>query len=291
MKVFFIELNLTRSCNCACSYCDIFRPVTDEPEVDIDFLKYVLKHYDTPNLMVELTGGEIGLIKNLDEVFKTVYNHKNVVKIQVMSNGLVRLRGVDWLDKVTYNEHLIYDIVDKDIKKHYDLPIIFRPNHYYVVVTTEKTTKSLLKNFDYFKSLRMFSSSFWYKIMNPKVVDIGKFHTDLEKFFGLLGDKNSIEMIECFRGKDFSFKRSLCAKSNPQPAVDFETKELVHCGIVTMKCERSPATPQNVEESMRGVLFKEESYCDKCYTFDNSPGILERIIDCKKGKYWNRRIK
>ena len=108
--MYYLQLFLTRNCNQSCYYCSIFRNKATE-EVDLAKLKYILDEGPS-DMAIEMTGGEIGLIPNLDNVFKLIHNHQSVKKIIVMSNGLVRKNGVDWLalDKVDYVEHLVKDI-------------------------------------------------------------------------------------------------------------------------------------------------------------------------------------
>lgn len=285
MKVYFVQLTLTKSCNQKCYYCDVFdeqRIVT----VDLDFLKYVLNCHPN-NTFVELSGGEPGLIENIDEVFKICYNHKNVKGIQLMSNGLMRKNNFDWMDKVSYYEHLIYDIEEKEIKKFYDLDFIERPNIKYVIVTTEKTTKSLVNNWKHFNFNK---NMFWFKLMNPKTHNFFQYSEELIKLFQLVGDNNSIKMINFSKNKiSLNFNRNLCSKFPPQPSIDFETKEIVHCATILMKGERRPFTRENIELNLKGKLFLNDSSCNNCFTFDMSPTKMEDCMKCIKGFPINRR--
>jgi organic radical activating enzyme len=286
MNVYFLQLTLTKNCNQNCYYCDVFQ-IKDEIEVDLDFLKYVLSCYPK-NLMVELTGGETGLVKNLDDVYRICLD--NTVAIQVMSNGLVRKRGFDWLENVYYNEHLIKEIVDKDIIKFYDLDFEFKNKWKYVIVTTEITTKSLLKNQDHWNTI-LKSPFFWFKLMNPKTHDISRYSKELKDLFSIVNDSNSIDMIEYTEGiRNFDSKKILCQKYPPQPAIDFETKEIVHCATTLMKCERKPFTKQNVDLNLKSKLFTNFDSCVECYTFDTVPDKINRILSCLKGNLVNRRI-
>ena len=88
----------SKKCNQKCYYCNVYEP-EGEVFIDLDFLKYVLDCCPF-NTVIEFTGGEIGLIENLDENFKTMYDHINIKHMIALSNGLIRKKGVDWLDKV-----------------------------------------------------------------------------------------------------------------------------------------------------------------------------------------------
>lgn len=285
MKVYFIQLTLTKSCNQSCYYCDVYedeRPV----ETDIDFLKEILDLLPD-NSIIELCGGEPGLVTNLDDVFKCCYDHPNVKGIQVMSNGLVRYLNYDWIDKVKYNEHLVFDVDDKDIIKFYDMDFIERPNINYVIVTTEKTTKSIVKNWEEFEFDK---DMFWLKLMNPKTHDFSNYISDLWRLFELKRDMNSIMMIDFFRGQlGLNFKRNLCSKYSPQPAIDMETKEIVHCATILMKGERKPFNSDNFSLNLKGKLFHNKEFCEKCFTFDMNDQKLQDVMDSMRGRPVNRR--
>jgi len=286
MKVYFIQLTLTKACNQQCYYCDVYEKER-ETEVDTSFLIYVLNSLPE-DTVIELSGGEPGLVKNLDVVFQVCYNHPHVKGIQLMSNGLVRKLGYEWIDKVKYNEHIIFDIDGQDIIKFYDLPIIEKPNMNYVIVTTEKTTKSLVK---YWDQLGLDREIFWIKLMNPKTHDFSGYTGDLLKLFQLTGDDNSIEMIKFFKGEtSLEFKRSLCFRQSPQPAIDMESKEIVHCATTLMKCERKKFTPENINLNFKCKLFNNIQHCRGCYTFDMSDHKMEDVMNSIKGVPVNRRV-
>jgi organic radical activating enzyme len=266
--IYFLQFNLTKNCNKKCYYCDVYRD-NKEVEVDIDFVKYILKRYGL-DLMVEFCGGEPGMVTNLDEVFVECYDAKHVKKIQVMSNGLVRKRDFDWLKFVQYNEHLIFEVDGKKVKKHYDMWFEFRPHIKNVIVMTEKTVKSFLEHWDWYKGLGYFNKKlFWHKMMNPKTFDISGYADELNMFYDKLGDKWHVEMIKSHLGlrNDIAAKK-LCSHNSPQPAIDFETKEIVHCAVNLMKCKRFPVTDYNIERHLKEKLFSYEGdTCGKCYVF------------------------
>ena len=267
MKVYFLELLVTKSCNKQCHYCNV-HSMTDSnlvPEMDLDFLKYIL-NYIPPNTMIEFSGGEPGLISNLEEAFNIVYSHPNVKFVQIMSNGLVRIRGYDFLenDNVYYCEHLIEEINGKDIRLFYNsLAIVEKPRWRYVIVTTETTTKSLLKHFDYYKKLGFFREMYWYKIMNPKTKSVRSFKEELEKFYMKLESENyrdAIYVLDRIRHIDklnssAKAKRLACGWNCPQISVDFETKELVHCGSYLEHSRKVKFTPENFRKHLHCNLF------------------------------------
>lgn len=301
MKVYFLELILTKKCNKSCYYCNVHEMTKYKDfkiELDLDFLKYIL-NYIPKNTMIEFCGGEPGLISNLDDAFSIVYYHKNVKAVQIMSNGLVRLSDYDWLEKenVWYCEHLIDEIDGTNIKKFYNnLNFIEKPRWRYVVVTTHKTTYSLFMNYDYFKKLGFFRDMFWYKIMNPKTHGVGPFVILLEALFKRLEKENYIDSkftlkrINTIKGKDLNAQteKRLCGFNSPQPTIDFETKELVHCGAYLSDSKRIDYDPTDFLKHLHCQLFKPQWYCETCYIYSDNQ--MKSIISCKKGEFYNMEV-
>lgn len=266
--MYFIQLFATRKCNQNCYYCTT--KGDDSIEIDIDYLKWSLDQFPT-ELTVELTGGEIGLLNNLDQFYKTVKNHPNVKRIIALSNGLIRKIGVDWLDEVEYCEHLIYDIADREIHKFY--PLDLKCDHKYVIVTTEKTTKSLLKNWKYFESLGLFKNNFFYKIMNHKShQDIGLYFDELLDLYTRLNDKYFKRMVLSYKLKNlYKEEKSLCQKYPPNIFLDLQRRQLGHCAVNINKSIKVDFNKENLFLLMNGKM-NENDYCQNCYCFDNGKG-------------------
>ena len=300
MKVFFLELLVTKFCNQKCSYCNVY-PTTkfknlNEVEVDIDFLNKILEYFNYENMFMEICGGEPGCVKNLDEVFKTLYNHKNIKGIQVMSNGLVRKLGYEWITnkKVIYNEHLVKSINDKNIIKFYD-DLIFEKikNRKYVIVTTEKTITSILKNFSFYKKLGMFDNMFWYKLLVDKTYSINGFQDKLINFYKKINQKDlqsNLTMIQYFiDGFESNITRkTLCAMNSPQPGIDFETKEILHCSAFLDRTNRVKFNKANCEKLLKMKLFNITDYCKSCYILDWTPEKIKCLIKSNNEIYTNR---
>lgn len=305
MNIYFLEFILTTKCNQQCSYCNVFDINKNKTnlEVDLDFLKYILKNIPD-NTMIEFCGGEPGIIPNLNDVFNITNSNKKVKAIQIMSNGLVRKNNYDWLtnNNVWYYEHLIKDLDGKDILKFYnDLDFIENSKWKYIIVTTKKTINSLLLNFDYYKSIGLFSEFFWYKIMNPKVEGIELFSEKVKEFFNKLKEISDEHYIEYTLDRidsinnESSFniaERLLCGKNSPQPTIDFETKELVHCGAFLEHSSRVPYNKDNFLKHLKCNMFIEKyDYCKTCYIYAGNK--TQSIISCKKENFYNfesRRI-
>jgi hypothetical protein len=243
------------------------------------------------NTAVEMTGGEIGLIQNIDDIFKELYDNKKVKKIIALSNGLLRVRNVDWLDKVDYMEHLVFDIEGKNISKFYDIE--FSPLGRTVVVTTKKTTESILNNVKYFKDLGLFTDKFFIKIMNQKTHDVSLYWNSLFDLFTILNDKYHIKMVNAFINSSdkIKTKRKMCMKNPPHCFIDFDTGELGHCAVMFQRSKRAMCSPENYKLLIRGELFESCEYCNECYNFDNGEDKIRYILNSKSGEYRNRSFK
>lgn len=301
MKLFFLELIVTKKCNQKCSYCNVY-PLSkyktiDNIEVDIDFLKYILNCFNDCNLFLELCGGEPGLISNLDNVYKVLSDTKHIQKIQIMSNGLVRKNGYEWLTNknLLYNEHNVKEIHNKEILKFYpELDFEKHVNWKYVIVTSKPTINSLLNNYEYFQSVGMFDKHFWYKMLVEKVYSIDGFAEKLKEFYKKLnpdGLEVHLNFINYFLDPNkCKPKKVLCAKNSPLPGVDMETNELMHCCSNLETTKRVKFNKENVELLKHNKLFNYESYCDSCYVFDDSPDKIKCIINpeiTNRGYWWN----
>jgi MoaA/NifB/PqqE/SkfB family radical SAM enzyme len=268
--MYFIELLITKRCNQECYYCTT--QSSGSVQVDIDYLKWVLDQF--PNETgVELTGGEVGLVQNIDKVYRTIHDHPSIKHIMVMSNGLLRHCGVDWINDVEYWEHLIYEIKDKKIIKFYpDLDL--EQKHRYVIVTTELTTKSLIENWEYFEDMGMFRDNFFYKLMNHKsILSINKYFDYLIELYLKIDNVYFQRMLLHYylntKKSTYLKERKLrCQKYSPNPFVDLQTKQLGHCAINIQQSNKVDFSKENLKKLMNGEL-SENSYCEKCYSFDN----------------------
>jgi len=271
--MYYTQLMLTKKCNQKCYYCTTHS--SGNTEVDIDYLKHILDEFPTHiKLAVELTGGEIGLIENIDEVYKTVREHPRIVHIKALSNGLLRHIGVDWIKDIEYWEHLIYDIKGKEIIKFYQ-DLDFQGDHTYVVVTTENTTRSLIVNWKYFDDLGMFKEKFFYKLMNHKSdTTINGYFDDLCNLYRKLDNVYFQRMLihyysmYKFDKNIYKDKKLLCQKYPPNIYIDLETKQLGHCAMNIRMSNKVHWSKENLVKMMNGELSENE-YCQKCYSFDN----------------------
>ena len=257
---------LTKKCNKECYYCTTHS--NDPVEVDMDYLKWVLDQLPSET-GVELTGGEIGLIENIDEIYRVVRDHPSIQDIAVLSNGLMRQRGIDWLGEVEYWEHLIHEIKGREIIKFYSNLDLDQP-HKYIIIATEGTTRSLLANWDYFWKLGLFRHNFDYKIMNHKSqTDISSYTPELDVLYRKLNNVYFKKMLLHFRMSSYmELQKELCQEWSPNPFIDFQTKQLGHCAMNVPMSNKVEFTKENLIRLMRGD-FSENDYCQKCYSFDN----------------------
>lgn len=276
--MYFIELLTTKRCNKDCYYCTS-RNITDPVTVDIDYLKWVLDQLPDET-GVELTGGEVGLLENLEDVYRTVKDCPKIKHIMVLSNGLVRKRGVDWLDEVEYWEHLIYEIKGKEIIKFYN-DLDLEQDHKYIIVTTESTTHSVLANWDYFEERGLFRPNFFYKLMNHKSKEtFDRYVDDLIKLFQKVGERYFQKMMVHYKMHGFlEQQKTNCEVLSPNPFIDLQTKQLGHCAININRSDKWEFNKQNLENLRRGKLYRRCDYCKECYSFDHGD---------QRGRNYNR---
>jgi organic radical activating enzyme len=274
--MYHIQLMLTKKCNKSCYYCTTH--TVDSIEVDLDYLKWVLDQLP-PSTGVELTGGEIGLIENINDIYQIVKDHPHIEYIAALSNGLLRSRGIDWIKDVEYWEHLIYEIKGREIIKFYN-NLDLEQTHKYIIVTTDTTTHSLLANWNYFEKQGLFRPNFDYKIMNHKSqTDIKHYAYDLIKLYTKLNNVYFKKMITHYFTPSFmKEEKKLCQKWSPNTYIDLQTRKLGHCAMNVLTSNKVDFTKENLLMMVNGEL-SENDYCKKCYSFDNG----------KNRSMWNNR--
>lgn len=286
MNYYYLDLFLTRYCNQSCYYCSIFKEAKST-ECDVSKVKYILDHCPS-NTAIEMLGGEIGLLKNLDDVFNVIMDHKNVKSVIVESNGLVRKRGVDWLDRVIYIEHPIEDIVGREVIKFYpDLPYYHSRN---VIVATEITVKSILENWEYFKDTEFLTDKFKLKVMSLKTHTIESYIPEIERLYKLTNDKQ-IRMVEAAKNpKMYQAQKTLCKLNAPYPYIDLDENLIGHCAAYHGVTEKVPFTLDNFKLLPTGKLFTNCEYCKECYIFDSigRKSKARLLLKSGRGEYENR---
>jgi len=284
---FFIEFLITDLCNESCPYCDLEynnRNIQKSQEMDIDYFKYCINKIGqySNNLMVELCGGEPGLISNLDDAILFLIDHKSVQKTQIMSNGLVR-KNQPGLIKITdyYNEHLIKSIEDKNIIKFYDLEFEHFNNTRYVIVLDKITTSSLLNNFEYFdKTLDLFNEDkFWLKMFVERSQE-NSHKTEIIQLFKKINTDYAKYCIKQLTIDD-KLSRRICALYPFLPTINLNTKKIIHCAYHNFHNQyQYDVTDDNLKKLIHNKLFNKYSpdYCNDCYLYnrDNRLSIINK---------------
>lgn len=271
--VFFVEFMLTRQCNFKCSYCDVYTENTGV-EVDLDYLKYILS-ICPDNLLVELTGGEIGLVGNLDMVYSTLRGSVKVKHIRAMSNGLVRRIGYEWIDDLhSYNEHLICDVVGRTIHRFYEDMVVFpdTSNHTSIVIGTEVTITSLVDNFEHFRREGFFDRVH-IKPLNSRVYGMSDVHkNNTIHLYNLMGNPRGVYRLNSDRGD-----REMCSRMSPFPVINLEDGTVGHCGVFFDCIKRDVS-----RESILSVVRQKHTprYCYGCNSYRN---IHDSVRCCVNG--------
>lgn len=271
-----VEFLLTKHCDQSCDYCNVFcnSKFKKNPEVDLDFLKYVISCLNFKSKII-LGGGEPGTITNIDEVYKLLRDNKNILEIRLLSNGLCRKIGIEWLNEIEYFEHLIKYIDNKKIVKFHDLELIDKSVNKSIIVTSELTIKSLLNNFDYFYFEKLFEEYFLYKLFIEKTKKIDTFKEEIFLFFKKINQEHLLYGFE----KD-KLKSNLCSKYPYMLSIDFENKNLLHCNSQSIICKHIPFSKQNFYLALKGNIFHYEEYCNSCHVYNNN--ILGDVFERRK---------
>ncbi len=311
-KLYNLQFLLTRNCNRTCYYCNNFKDST-EVSIDMDYIKWVLTStiYKDMSLHIELSGGEPGLVTNIVELINTINSLDNVKKISILSNGLMRkkygymqnLIGPKLYESI---EHLALDIDETNIQW-FDPNITFynqytgeyRDNEYGVIVLTNKTVDSLIKNFNFFDRTDLFVNKIFFKKLTPKTISLDK---EIEKkyniFYNLLNNTENINYLTANLAESEKINRSeyeiqkynLCAKYSNLQFIDLESKEIGMCSMQVEQSTRFKIKDESMFISaVDGKLFEYNDFCKneckkQCIRIDD-------IINNRNKKipsdYWN----
>jgi hypothetical protein len=228
--------------------------------------------------MVEICGGETGLIDNIGDVVSFLKSHKSVKKTQIMSNGLLRVKHPDIITEFDfYNEHLVRDIVGVNVHKFHDMDYCDAAKT--VVVMTENTTRSLLEYPEQYAHM-INSDKFWFKMFVERKLGVSTSHVRMMREF-----YNNNDVLHADYYKKMltfpadKFARAVCAKSPFLPCIDLVNDKMIHCAYHNFTDDMSVTL---TEDNLRGMvnkrLFMKESpsYCDSCNDYYHDPHFLMR---------------
>ncbi len=273
MNLFYFEFILSKNCNQGCSYCDLLtKGITEQSVADLNYIEWVIDVIPAEHLFIGLSGGEPGLISNLPDIVNMIKSKNKVDRVQIMSNGLVRVNYPELIPELDmYNEHLVTRIVDTELIKFYSLDFEYHKNIKNVIVLDDITTASILNNFDYFKQYGLFDDEkFWLKSFVPRS---GVFDTDHKNNIFALYDKLNTEYSNYAKQQLTTINetaRTACKHVSFLPAVDVDDQTIIHCTYhdftdrVMFNC-----TPENLSKLVNKTLFADiqANYCKHCYLY------------------------
>ena len=280
-KYYCIQFIPSKRCNQSCSYCDLsphFKKQEVESEIDIDYFKWcinVMGDY-TDNLIIEMSGGEPGLLSNLEEALIVMKDHPSVKKTQLMSNGLVRLKRPHLIHLVdTYFEHLVKSIKGKQVNKFYDLEFLDLSHTKNVIVLDNNATDALLKYKDFYADFYN-KDKFWLKLYVERTTP-NTFKDKTTKLFNIIdSDYGRFNILRL--NHENKFARGVCSKIPWLPCIDLEDREIIHCAYHDFTNRVSkPLNKENLEQLISGKLFvfdKQPEYCKTCYHYYDDPLFL-----------------
>jgi len=281
---YYVQIIPSKRCNQSCYYCDLsndLKNIDEEIQIDMDYFKWCIdtmgRH--TNNLMIEISGGEPGLLSNLEEALIFLKNHSSVKKTQLMSNGLVRLKRPNLIHLVdSYFEHLVESIKDKQIHKFYDLEFMDFKHTRNVIVLDKNTTDALLKYKDFYSDFYD-EDKFWLKLFVERTFS-NTFKEKTTKLFKNINSEYAKFNIDRLNNKN-TFGKDVCSKIPWLPCIDIEDEKIIHCAYhdftdrITKKLNA-----ENLIKLIDGKLFVSDgqpSYCKECYHFYDDPLFLMRV--------------
>ena len=249
-----IQILLSRKCNQNCDYCDIWNK-TDNSEVDLNYLKEILEKIDHDKFAITLSGGEIGIIPNLIEIFDLIYSFNK--RIKIMSNGAVRINYPELLPKCElYHEHLIKTANENKLIKFYDLDYVKGENTRNIVVLDESLVDYLLRNPK--EIIRMNQVNTLFKQLESKVYSNKTFRNKTSEVMKLAGND---KLLKIKSEKILNKYRKWCWENTPQIYVDIEGKRIGRCAVHSMKednfdhCKDCYSMPySSIEKAIRNIL-------------------------------------
>jgi len=236
-----VDFYLSKSCNKSCHYCTAWTLEMRNLDVDMDFLRHTLDCFAGHKIIINILGGEPGLIKNLDEVIAEIKKYDSFV-VSVLSNSFIRKRYPHILEdpSVYYVEHLVLDFYEDKIEKlgNFDFLPENNLNNYNVIIMTP----------NYFKYREQHDLS----ILDHK-------NTQFKEY-------NSRSPSYEFINQAPEFDRRMCAAFPKVPVIDFEIQKIRHCSKKVINGSRQfDITPDNISKMMNFELFEFEEYCKNCY--------------------------
>jgi len=274
--MYSIDFLLTKQCNKKCYYCSTYAKIKEKINVDLVFLEFILmefKNYSN-DYTIKILGGEPGLIKNLNEIIKTI--KKFNFNIEVYSNSLVRKNYPEILDdrSIKYVEHLFYMVKDSTILKLGDFNFLKEndKNNYNTVVMTN----NFLSNFFKIDISELKHNNTIWKAVNTRGNDKSKVFNKKE-IYTSLGIEEKKELTDKFK--------YLCSINTPNPVINFETKQIEHCSKYPTQSKTIDCTSKNIKKLLNSSLFETEmpEYCKNCVDPETQNRTLIKI-KCKNGK-------
>jgi len=263
-KELTISILLTHNCNELCSYCNSFsihKNYHKSIEVDLHKLhqiKKILKDLNIRN--IELTGGEIGLISNINDCID-IFKDFN---INIPTNGLYFEHNYI-RENIDYYFHFIKEIKDTQYYNHTATKIILNnSNVYNVIVGGIDMLKFILDN-------NFFLGSSYFELMLSKtyileykwIPNNGLEHYN--SLFNLVHRK--FPKLKSSNTKTPNNNNLKCSIQSKNIKLDLDTMRISQCVHIDDVWE--DFTYQKLKKHLNAELFKFNPKCLDCTTFQN----------------------
>lgn len=253
-----IDLIFSTNCNQKCYHCYFKDTSNEELTFDIDKLN-ILK--DITCKRINISGGEPGLINNLPDIIHWLKS--NDFYVSLLSNGLVRKKFPEIINIVdSYQEHLVYRIIQGKLHKFYDMPLLTQSNSKNVIILLPETLLFLEKNPKFFL-LRNRKNILW-KLYNVKNTDFPIDSDYYDRVKKLLYN-NQIYMPNGLTTTDFELSRKTCSENFNRLTIRFDNNKIYHCAYCLHISNYLPLCRDNLISPNFGIT----DYCNTCFSFTN----------------------
>ena len=231
------------------------------------------------SINVEFSGGEPGLVVNLEEVLALCLSKKSISKTTLLSNGLAHDVGITLtrktlLSEFEYIEHWIEPLKEplntlEDFKNN--------PRAMLLLVLDSSTIDVILSNptFDAcWKEVYLMP-----KVLTPKrgpITPILAKQTDLALRAFLRSQNisvwtktevlNQLRKLQSYHRPD-NRRRITCATSSSLMYIDLENQTIGQCCVNVERSQKVDLSPSSLLSALRGEVFTPTPLCDECFKY------------------------
>lgn len=221
-KPIVLQMPITSRCNSRCVTCNVWKQ-KDNVDIDPERLRVLLSNKYFSNVQViGLNGGELSLVKNVDDIFDAVLTCKKLKHIFVISNGLLPVKLLPLLERnkikcnakgVKLNFQLSVDGYGKVHEDVRGMPNTFGKTKQMLDALKENRGRYAdnvsigctisQTNIPYMRQTEVFLSQYGFPVQYHLAVPNKRIHTfdDSDRYFVLADEYSTMLATEYFYGK------------------------------------------------------------------------------------------